>query len=395
VRDISTDEALKYISKVKDSVDQEWLRKELQQIESYTPPKDKTKLSFIGYAERFHPLAFLIHQVDKQIQSLGSSQNVTEEMMRLAHLGESLSILRQSDTEQLNSKIRNLTVSPELFDKTVYELQVAAAYTRANHKIVFIEEKPEEAIQTPDMLIDDQVEVECKKKDQLSKRDRQNQEHWKLIMRKTSVIMNRLKCNYGIVIKTQRDPTKQDIEFILNETSHLIRTKRQGRFPFATKGIGVTVRKLADFNQEVKANSIQFGATEDLDFFTFAAEKNASQPVIRNPRLFGFKCATIPDRIKSVMESIAKAKEQVGGTKPGLIYVDLNSIDRRMMDADFRRLDSMIKSVLSNNSKISAVVITSEMFWHDAQGLVFTHRARVTKNDVARYPIPFKIVGEP
>lgn len=169
MRDIPADEALKYISEVKDSVDQEWLRKELRQIESYTPPKDKTKLSFIGYAERFHPLAFLIHQVNKQIQSFGSSQNVTEEMMRLAHLGESLSILRQSGTEQLDSKIRNLTVSSELFEKTVYELQVAAAYTRANHKVAFIQEKPDEAIQTADMLIDDQVEVECKKKDQLSK----------------------------------------------------------------------------------------------------------------------------------------------------------------------------------------------------------------------------------
>lgn len=207
--------------------------------------------------------------------------------------------------------------------------------------------------------------------------------------------MNRLKCNYGIVIKTQRDPSQQDVEFILNDTSRLMRSKRQGRFPFVGKGIGITVKRLSDFNQPVKANSIQFGATEDLDFFTFAAERNASQPVIRNPRVFGFKCATIPDRIKSVMESITKAKEQLSGTRPGLIYVDLNSIDHRMIDADFKRLDSMIKNVLSNNSTISAVVITSEMFWHDAQGLVFTHRAKVTKNGVARYPMPFKIVGEP
>jgi hypothetical protein len=174
-----------------------------------------------------------------------------------------------------------------------------------------------------------------------------------------------------------------------------MKDKNDGGFPYPDRGIGITLRRLAEFNQPVKANSIEFGTAEDLDFFTFAAEKNAVQPVIRNPRVFGFKCAIMPDRIASVVESIGKAKEQLSGTKPGLIYVDLNSTDRQMMDTDLKRLDRMIKNVLSNNSKISAVVITSEIFWHDAKGPVFTHRAKVAKNDAAKYPAPFKIVGEP
>ena len=98
---------------------------------------------------------------------------------------------------------------------------------------------------------------------------------------------------------------------------------------------------------------------------------------------------------ENVMQSIARAKEQLSGTKPGLIQVVLNSTDFRMMDAGFKRVDSLIKNVLSDNSTISGVVVTSEMFWHDVQGFVFTSKAKVTKNDVARYPMPFKIVGEP
>jgi hypothetical protein len=54
----------------------------------------------------------------------------------------------------------------------------------------------------------------------------------------------------------------------------------------------------------------------------------------------------------------------------------------------------MVKDVLHNNSTISAVVMTSEMFWRDGQGLVFRHRTEVVKNDIARNPMPFKIVGE-
>jgi hypothetical protein len=69
---------------------------------------------------------------------------------------------------------------------------------------------------------------------------------------------------------------------------------------------------------------------------------------------------------ENVMQSIAKAKEQLSGTKSGLIQVVLNSTDFRMMDAGFKRVDSMIKNVLSDNSTISGVVVTSEMFRHDA-----------------------------
>ena len=97
-------------------------------------------------------------------------------MVRLTNLGENLSILHKNNVMGLDGKIRSLIASRELYEKTVYELQVAAAYAKANHQVAFLEEKPVEQIQTPDMIIDEQVEVECKKKDRLSERDRRNEE---------------------------------------------------------------------------------------------------------------------------------------------------------------------------------------------------------------------------
>ena len=94
------------------------------------------------------------------------------------------------------------------------------------------------------------------------------------------------------------------------------------------------------------------------------------------------------------MNSIAKAKEQFSGSKPSMIYVDLNSIDRQMTDVDFERLHSMVKQVLANNSTISAVIITNELFLSDPQGITFRHKAKVTKNEAAKHVVPFKIVGE-
>ena len=39
MRDIPANIALKYASEIEDMIDQEWLSKELHEIESYTPPR--------------------------------------------------------------------------------------------------------------------------------------------------------------------------------------------------------------------------------------------------------------------------------------------------------------------------------------------------------------------
>jgi len=383
------------MSEVKDVINREWLNKELQKIESYAPPKDKTKLSFIGYTDQYHPLAFLIHQVEKQLKAPGANENATEEMLRLTQLGENLSILRQNSTQRLDHETCNLSASLESYEKTVYELQVAAAYARAKHKVAFLEEKPSEQIQTPDLLIDDRVEVECKKKDGQTDRDKRNHENWKLIMRKASSMMGYLRCNYAVIVKTQRDPVTEDVEFALKKLEYLMKNEQQGRFPFPEKGIGISLRTLSKIDVPINCNSIEFGSSEDLDFFTIAMEKKAGEPLIRNPRIFGFKSALMPDRIKSVIESVKKARKQLSGDRPGLIYVDLNTMDTQMMELDFRRLDTMVKDQLRNNSTISGAVITSEVFRRDSRGLVYTHKAKVIRNPEAKHPVPFKIVGEP
>jgi len=386
--------AVEHISLVKKVIDQDWLSKELERISSYAPPEDRTKLSFIDYSQQFHPLAFLIHQVDRQLQSSGD-ENVTEEILRLSHIGDSLSVLLDKNTERLSDKIRDLTSAPELFEKTIYEMQVASAYARADHKVAFLEERPVEEIQTPDLLIDGRLEAECKRKDRLTDRDKKNNEHWKLMMRRASSMMGYLRCNYAIIVKAQRDPVSEDVEFTLRELEHLMKNLQQGRFPFPEKGIGISLRTLSKIDVPINCNSIEFGSSEDLDFFTIAMEKKAGDLLIRNPRIFGFKSALMPDRIKSVIESIKKARKQLSGDRPGLIYVDLNTMDSQMMELDFRRLDTMIKDQLRNNSTISGVVITSEVFRRDRQGLVYTHKAKVIRNHEAKHPVPLKIVGEP
>jgi hypothetical protein len=250
----------------------------------------------------------------------------------------------------------------------------------------------EKGEQKPDLLIDN--EVECKKKDVITSRDRRNQALWNLIVRKASGIMDHARVNYAIVVKTQRDVGQEDVEYIVQKLRELIPKKKQGRFSFPDKGIGITLQFMSRLDEVIRSDGMQTGTSEELDHLVVAMEKKGGEPLIRNPRVFGFKCAILSDRVKSVVESLKDARHQLSGTRAGIIYVNLNTIDRRMIDSDFNRLDHLISGVLRNNSTISAAVITTEFFVSDEQGVVYSHKARVIRNDSARFPAQSRIIGE-
>jgi hypothetical protein len=320
--------------------------------------------------------------------------------LSLYYLGENLFVLKEWNTKGFDNKIKGL-ISPnkELFDKTTYEIEVAAAYAKKGHSVEFLETKSKEGRKTTDLLINNKIEVECKKKDRITDRDIRNTEYWKLILRKASGMMEHFGLNYAVFIKIQRDPEKEDVEFILQQLQELITEGKQDRFAFQDKNIGITLQILSAKGQEIESDGIQFGASEELDYVVNAMEfkrDEKGKAFIRNPRIFGFKSAELPERISSVIESVKDATRQLSGERHGLIYVNLNMIDQKMIDKDFERLDRLIKELLKNNSTISGVIITTEYFVKDVRGYVYSHRARVIRNEQAKHPLPpdFKIVGE-
>ena len=338
MRERNFENCIKYIALIKRIVDISWLSKELEKINSYNPPNRLRKLSFIDYTEKFHPLAFLIYQADKQLKSCAEKKffEVSGEILRLSYLGENLFVLKGQNTKDfLDNKIQDLT-SPDkkLFDKTTYEIEVATAYARKGYSVEFVETKSKEGRKTPDLLINNEVEVECKKKDRTTDRDIRNTENWKLIMRKASVMMEHFGINYAVFIKTQRDPEKEDVEFILQHLQELIKEGRRGRFAFRDRDIGITLQILSTKDQEIESEGIEFGTNEELDYVVPAMEfkkDREGKAFIRNPRIFGFKSAKLPERISSVIESVKDATKQLSGERHGLIYVNLNMIRRNLI----------------------------------------------------------------
>lgn len=404
MREINFKNCIKYISLVKRLVGNDWLSKEFEKINSYKPPKKKGKLSFIDYFEKFHPLAYLIYKVDKQLRSYIENKfpEVSEQICRLSYLGENLHVLKKQNVKGLDKKIKDLTSSgKEIFDKTTYEIEVGAAYIKKRYRIEFLETKSDDGVKTTDILIDfkNGIEVECKKKDRKSARDIRNTKLWKLIVRKASGMMEHFALNYAVIIKIQKDLLEQDKEFILKQLQEFIKEKKEGRFVFKNKGIGITLQILSDKDKEMESSGIEFGTSEELDYEVLSMESKKEKygkVFIRNPRFFGFKSSVLPERISSVINSIKDAKQQLSGNRPGLIYVNLNMIDRKMMEKDFERLYRLIKNLLKNNSTITGVIITTEFFYRKDKQIFLKHPAKVIRNEQATHPLPlnFRIRGE-
>lgn len=95
--------------------------------------KAKTKFPHLNYDKEFHPLFYLLWKCEKYLEGLsaGSLFRPTDEFTKLSSLGEDLTILHNSNTECLEDKIKDL-MSPnyELFEKTTYEIHVAAKTKR-------------------------------------------------------------------------------------------------------------------------------------------------------------------------------------------------------------------------------------------------------------------------
>jgi hypothetical protein len=113
----SFEDTMKYIEFIKSNVDKRWLSEQLQIIDS-CKPKNLSRLAFIDYAEaHFHPLAYLIYLVNKQLRKSFENMffEVTEQILKLTLIGETLYILTLNNATNLDKKIKELMSSDKKY----------------------------------------------------------------------------------------------------------------------------------------------------------------------------------------------------------------------------------------------------------------------------------------
>lgn len=356
--------------------------------------KAKTKFPHLNYDKEFHPLFYLLWKCEKYLEGLsaGSLFRPTDEFTKLSSLGEDLTILHNSNTECLEDKIKDL-MSPnyELFEKTTYEIHVAAKHKKIDHSVRFIPRDSGKGKRSADLSIDNLIETECKKKDHNSKQDKRNIEYWNQMGKKIFEIMDYIGHNYSVIIRSEKFPTVSDVSFVTNNTRSLLKELKEGTFHFPDNGIDIILRKLLPLNKVVASNTVEHKTSESFDYLISPTETMITEngkTLIRNNRFIAFKAEEIPARITSIIYSIKQAIGQLSGTVPTVIYVDISGVVQSMTVRDFERLYHSVENILRNNSIISMITLTAEFTGNNQNGLYRYDRLWPYENESAKHKLP-------
>lgn len=413
-----------YVDILRNSLPQSWYNTESEKIKKYfTTPKNSR---ILGKTEDvLHPLAYLIYQAEKAIwnSKFDKSLGISQEIARATSLGMYLKSLTNSRVLGLDEKISELLRSnKDSFEKVVFELNIASSFIESGHKVEFIETNSTIHRKTPDLLIDENIEVECKKKDRLTPRDVKNNNSWETLHRKLIKLMVNARKYYLVYIYFETDPNSKKIQEILRKIRKWINSDSSGEFNY--DGHKIILYKICDngenFSLPVKIykkeqlserlspdifDEIIKSRIPDADIIDYKKQKPDYDNLNQRVSLLGdgkavtgeimkfiFKTKEAPDRLKSVIKSIKDAKNQFSGTRCSIVCVNLTNISHKLEEPQFIRLGEMIHNFLDKTTTISAVAVTSEFFNKDSQGIRFQHKASVIRNEHSKFPLPMNFV---
>jgi len=407
------DKTIQFIDVLKNSLDQEWLEEKIEEIKKYKPDKNSIDRSDLSKWEEFHPIAYLIHFSYSSIVSIKNGQltQVSYPMMHSRMIGKYIQLLKKNNTANIDEEISQLmSDNHSQVEKIIYEIVVAGDLCAKGHSIEFLATKSKEHKKTPDLLIDSKYEIECKKKDLLTKRDISNNDSWNIIRQKSYKLMNTIGKNACFYVYFKTDITKQIRNDILkNIRQYLINpakskfieeyyelkissTPKKNQILETTIPMGKTIDEILGgenilkylhetYEAYITDKSVLDTIRKESEVHHFSFEVNSLGLMnAKNLRSVGFKMSEPSDRLKSVINSIKHAKKQLSGDRVGIIFIELNT-NTNDWQTNIQVLDKMIKDVLKINSSISGVVITSEQLGSE-------FKAKLYKNENAKNPIP-------
>jgi len=378
---------------------------------------DLTRQSNLLRLGRRNPFLLNIHLAEKQIFESDGHLSISDQIIKIGVLGYHLDILNKNKAIGLDYKIEALFT--DKFEKIIYEIQVGALFAKNHYQIEFIKENALK--KTPDIVVnfgEKKLEIECKKKDIMTSRDKQNESFWNRITNESNILMNQNKKNLVIILETKNDPNNSDFKPIIQEIKRSIEEIQNEIITIERKSFKIVLKQVEPFDQIVvtPAAAINLETAMEVlasseDYYKLCGVSNSFIELDhqsigqwvqdlgngfmqqKNRRFFGFKSKIMPDRITSVIDSINKANKQLSGDNPGLIFVDQNIVDKNIAETDLKRLDHLIKSLLKNNSKISGVVITQIIQIRNPGNYRhrYLHGATLFLNEHPKHPVPEEI----
>jgi len=235
---------------------------------------------------------------------------------------------------------------------------------------------------TPDLLVkrDDGSALwgECKRRDQLTKRDKLVKSIWDDLALSLLKEMGPRRLNYFVGVASTHDPQRRDVErlrhFILNsiesggiggfdpesQTAKMV-SDIDGEYEFV-------VQKLAEPDETRIDYPVSTETITSFDVSKCGWEKSQvpqNPQVVRNPVFIGLKSYSLPDRVSGVVHALKAAVGQIPEDGPGVVWIRVPDNQwANALDSSLAQVKELLQHELSGdqNRRINAVILTTGGF---------------------------------
>ncbi|WP_433672280.1 hypothetical protein ACQP06_11915 [Nocardia sp. CA-136227] len=318
----------------------------------------------------------------------------SQHLVLLGRLAKCIAILEGADVGPLDNLWRDLlSDNPSRVKSALHEIRVAAIFCGSGFPVKII---PEGRSRTPDLLVGDAVEIECKCKGPASDADRARHEIYSLLDRKLrKVLVAGSRC--GALVVTARfhvEPERMMIDEIIESARSIIR----GSGPMSIDSAG----PLFDYSIEgVDRGDVEPAAALSLPRRPFGSKpfdiETNSGIVVELPDgskaldqliFMSLSCDVEHDYIRGVKSSLKSAAGQFSGDRPTIIVVDVTDTLGTVPDSYFDEVGKLIEEFLRSNSKVSRVDLESNWFEDGESGVVLRRGILPFENRYAKHALP-------
>lgn len=346
----------------------ELIRNNKERIKNNFDINDPKKYRQREDTAKYHPLALEYYEVQQQLEPYFRKQpcNLTIGIQSLCTKGELLHNLSTAKVPGFHDKIEKL-VSKDLRqqDKVFYEMMVAGQYLAQGHMVKFIETSIKKS---PDILIDENVEIECKSKDAIHPYYRKYQDVFDTVTRIVPEWMHNERVNYLIYIVFYKEISVSSIKLIKDKLHEIICEKKEGIFKIDYDKISIKAKILLPYDLKTDKpmtaenypeimNAIpNISETDFMQSLSNLYLTNEGKIIKWNYRYLAMKIPKHPTR--SIISNAKTAANQVNRLLPGVIYIDISYLNQKMKIDDLNKLGEQLDSFLRHNPAVNAVVIT-------------------------------------
>ena len=375
--DLDVNSILHYIRVASETIGPKWLQRKIneEQTRRNAAKLSATKRNF-AYLYRIppHPLvAWAIEAENWRDECLRTGRlELNESILRFAILGQSL---ERAKAQKGFSRLSNRLKQAKEFDAAAFEVEVASSYIAKGWSVEFVEEgdqrSPDLSITTNDQR---QFWVECKRREQLTERDRDIHAFWIELESTLLRTLGPRKLNFGVLVTALFDPDRSMLDDLKNFLLGVIEqggvgSQAESRAePDPTGKFNLIVERLAAPDEEIKASSVGLKTSQNFDRVVIAAEAkidDAAQSYFRNPIILAFKNTQPSDKVRGIVNAFKAAVAQLPEEGPGVVWIRIPDnawVDK--LDHAFEQAEAIIREQLdgNDNRRVNAVILMTRIF---------------------------------